>query len=133
MVREPFLDCPAKMEASTASDSGGPSAPLAAIPSNLPVREPATSPAHPSAKPDPPLAPSADDLHGPCGMRGSSNDSEMAMEVESRIEESVIALGDLGVRDGTRMEVGNHHVPTPDPDVVAAQWSYDTASMYRWR
>ena len=111
------------MEASPATATGGMSAPLAAIPHNLPARKPATSPAHPPSNPDPPLAPSADDLHGLQGACASPDSSEMATDLDGCMEESAPTLGEPRVYDDTCLAVEMTRVPTPDPELYTLQGS----------
>jgi hypothetical protein len=122
----------------------GPSAPLMAIPINLPARDPSTAPARPYAKADPPMAPSTDHLLLPCGYCGATRESETPLDLGGRIEESAHSREDLWVRDTTGMVMGNCYAPTLDPDVGAVQrhirgcsrlqsWGHSLTQMAMWR
>ena len=110
--------------ASPATGNGVTSALLPANTVTLPWRDPATAPAHPPAKPDPPLSPSHDGLHLPCGVHPSPEDSEMATEVEGFVEESMHSLDGHEVRVGIGMERATCRVPTLDPALDAVQLAH---------
>jgi hypothetical protein len=105
--------------ASTSSGVGVPSAPLSAIPSSLPGCDPATSPAHLPAKPDPPLTPSTDHLLLPCGSRIAHEDSETPTDLGGCVGESARGHADPWVRAIDDTAVDAQHVPTLDPELAA--------------
>ena len=90
-------------------------------PPNLRGRNPATSPALPPAKPDPPMPLNADALHLPCGVPAALEDSETPTDVGSCTQESAQLLGDSRVRDRTGIGIDECRLPNPDPAVVAVQ------------
>ena len=109
------------MMASTGTDGEAMSGPLTAILFNLPAHGPSTAPARVCAKPDPPMAPSTDDLLLLCGSRVAHEESETPLDLGSSVEESAHSHEDLWARDTMGMVMGTCYAPTLDPDVGAVQ------------